>query len=512
MKKLTLVNCFIVVVALLLTVGCNDLLESPTPATSVPGEQVLTSEEGVEGLRASLYSRLRASFDYTTEYFIGPSAIADETRNRPGSSRFQGLNSVTGNDGNTNGLSSYGDTYEIILDANLMISAVEDGVLPQEKLDRYRGEAYAIRAMAMHHLTRALGYEPGGEVDSWDLGIPLVTEPTQDISDVGEVPRATNTEVYNQILDDLGQAEGLLAGQTDNTRITEAFVHGLKARVNLYAGNWDAADQAAGDAISSSDQSLATEEETVANMFNENGPNHPEALFKVVVDPNTEPIAGSNVNDGLASYTATTWVAQLPTNAVIDLYDQDDYRIGSYVYDENGDPVMNEETGRQAYEGGWYGPCYNQRGNEIPDGCHQVNDDSLEVQKWNGDKGQQADDIPYMRIAEMYLIQAEARAKANNSVADGIGPLNTLRAARGLDPVTPVDFNSVEEFEDEILDERVRELVVEGHRFWDLKRLGRKIPNPDGSTKIRYDSYRILDNIGAGNISANPALEENPGY
>jgi hypothetical protein len=70
----------------------------------------------------------------------------------------------------------------------------------------------------------------------------------------------------------------------------------------------------------------------------------------------------------------------------------------------------------------------------------------------------------------------------------------------------------MDELMDEILDERVRELVTEGHRFWDLKRLGRHITNPDGSSKIRYDSYRILDDIGASNISANPALVENPGY
>lgn len=488
MNKIKLIGSF--VVALLLFAGCNDLLEDPSPATSLPGEVVLTTEDGVEGLRASIYSKLRASFDYTTEYFIGPSAIADESRNRPGSSRFIGLTEITGNDGGTNGLTSYATTYDIILDANLLISGVEDGVLPdQEVLEQYRGEAYAIRAMALHHLVRVLGYEPGQEVDGFDLGVVIVTTPTRDIADVGPAPRNTNAEVYNQILDDLSEAKSRLAGRTDDTRITEAFVDGMIARVNLYSGNWGDADQAASDAITNSGKSLVATEDGVANMFDENEGGHPEALFKLVVDRNTEEIAGSNINDGPASYTTQQWIAQLPTNFVIDLFDNDDYRLG------------------------WFEECFDEENGEAVAGCTDVNDEGWEIQKWGGEKGNLADDIPYMRLAEMFLIRAEAAAKADNDYTAGLPYLNDLREARGLDDlVAGTDISSIEELEDEILDERVRELAFEGHRFFDLKRLGRDILNPDGSTKIRYDSFRILDDIGSGNISSNPELVENPGY
>lgn len=480
---------YLLVVGIFAFIGCNDFLEKPSPATSVPGEQVLTSEEGVVSLRASMYSRLRASFDYSTEYFVGPSAFADETRNRPGSTRFQGLNEAVGTDGDTNGLSSYSDTYEIILDANLLISGVQDGVLDQATLNRYRGEAYALRAMAFHHLARALSYEPGQEQGGWTEGIVLVTTPTQDIADVGPKARASVSEVYSQILSDLTEARNLLSGvNSDNTYITEAFVDGLTARVNLYAGNWGAANTAAGDAISNSGRSLENTDSGVANMFDETAGGHPEAIFKVVVNPDTEPIAGSNVNNGLAAYTAEQWSAQLPTNVVLDSYEAADYRLG------------------------WYAPCFDSFNGAAESDCADVNDEGFELQKFNGELGNLADDIPYMRIAEMYLIQAEAAAKDANSVAAGIGPLNTLRTARNASTVAAADFADLEEFEDFILQERIRELVSEGHRFWDLKRLGRDIPNTDGSTKIRYDSYRILDDIGAGNISSNPELVENPGY
>jgi len=67
-------------------------------------------------------------------------------------------------------------------------------------------------------------------------------------------------------------------------------------------------------------------------------------------------------------------------------------------------------------------------------------------------------------------------------------------------------------FEDFILDERMRELALEGHRFYDLKRMGRDVRNPDGSAKIRADSYRILPQIGTSLRNVNPLLVENPGY
>lgn len=502
MKNFKILN-FMVVACLLVTVGCNDLLEEPTPPTSTTSEEVLTNPNGVESLRASLYSNLRSgqntandeTGNFTTEYLIGPSAIADLTRNRPGSSRMQDLNNVTGNDGGTNGLSSYGSAYKLILDANLMINSVEEGVIPQEQLDRYRGEAYALRAFAMHHLVRALGYEPGMMQNTyepgWDLGIVIRTEPTRALSQIGEVPRNTVSEVYDQILSDLSQAKTLLEGQTDHTRITEAFVDGMRARVHLYAGNWAEASSAAQEAISNGQAAgfgLVSDSAAVADMFDETAGDHPEAFFKLVVNPDTEPIAGSNVNDGPASYTSTTWVAQMPTNRVIDSYSADDNRLG------------------------WYAPCFNDRGGNKPADCDAVNDEGWELQKWGGELGNQADNIPYMRMAEMYLIQAEADAKANNSAAAGLAPLQELRDTRNAGPVPASALASVEDFEDFILEERIRELVTEGHRFWDLKRLGKNIPNPDGSTKLRYDSYRILDDIGAGNISANPALEENPGY
>ena len=519
--KLLQITKYLLVAGLMISLAaCNDILEDTEPATSVSGEVALTTEDGVNAIRAAMYSKLRSSFGYSTEYMVGPSAFADETTTRQGATRFQALNAATGTSGTVH-LGTFGATYNIILDANLIIGAVEPGVLPDATLDRYRGEALAIRAYAMHHLVRALGYEPGmipsGAIDpNWDRGIIIRTNPTLDVADADQRPRSTVAQTYAQILDDLGTAKTLLAGvNDDNTRITEAFVDGMIARVNLYAGNWGPAAAAAQDAIINSGRELENDADGIAGMFFESDGGHPEALFKIVVNPNTEGIGGSNVNDGLAAYTSSQWVSQIPTQRVMDLYDEDDFRLGSFVTDDEGNVLTDSDTGVRLYEGGWYQPCFNDQQNTVVGGCTGGvrNSAGLSTNKWNGDKGNLADDIPLMRISEMYLIRAEALAKDAGNASAGEAALNTLRNARGLDNVDADALASLEAFEDEILDERTRELIVEGHRFWDLKRLGRDIRNPDGSLKMQYNtSYRILAPIGQGLINVNPELEENPGY
>lgn len=495
MKKLKIIKYVVITVLIVAFSGCTDILEDVDPSTSLSGDLALTSPAGVDAVRTSMYSKLREAFSYTTEYFVGPSAFADETRFRPGSGRYEELNNATGTSGVDN-IGNWGDSYNIIQDANLLIGGVEEGVLDSETLNQYRGEAYAIRAFVYHSLVRAYGYEPGnfsmGPEGNWDTGVVIRTEPVITLNDVDNRPRSSVPEVYEQIFSDLNQAKSLLAGRnTDNTYVTEAFVDGVAARANLYAGNWAEAASSAQNAINNFTGGLQNTEATVANMFNENLGGHPEALFKIVVNPDTENSTGGNtfVNNGPAGYTSDQWVAQLPTQFLIDKYSEGDYRLG------------------------WYQPCAEaQRIGSPPSSCDAINTSGFSIIKFNGVKGNAVDDLPYIRVAEMYLIWAEAAAKANNSPAAGIAPLQQLRDARNAGPVPNAALGNITAFEDEILDERMRELAVEGHRFFDLKRLGRDIRNPDGSIKMRADSYRILAPIGDGLINVNPELVENPGY
>ncbi|RNC84626.1 MAG: RagB/SusD family nutrient uptake outer membrane protein [Balneola sp.] len=483
MNKLRFIKIAALSLLLVGGIACDDIFDVE-PSTAISTSDALGSAAGIDGLRTNMYSKILTSFDMTTEHFVGASALADETCNRQGSTRFQAQCTAIGTSGTTH-LGSFG-AYEVIQEANLLINEIPDGLIDDATRDQYRGEALAIRALAYHLLVRAYAYEPGqfsnGPTANWDAGVMLRTDATTDLTDAEPVARSTVNQVYTQILADLTEAESLLSANADllsaNGFATYEFVLGLRARVLLYQGEWAAAATAAQTAITASGLSLVSDSAGVGSMWFQA---NPEALFEIKVNASTENIAGSNANSGLAVYTSVQWVSQVPTNYTMDTYSADDWRLS-----------------------GWYATC-------IQEGCTATNDEGVAVMKWNGYKGNFVDDIPFMRVAELYLIQAEAAAKASG-VASGIAPLNTLRTARGLATVAAGDFADVTAFEDEILLERTRELIVEGHRFWDLKRLGRAIPDGDGGTKMRADSYRLLAPFGTAYQAVNPLAVENPDY
>lgn len=479
MKFLTRTLVLLLVIAV--AQGCSDILERTEPPTSISQEVALEDQGAIEGLRAGMYNHFH-SFNYTTEFMLAPEALADNLQNRAGTSRFEDMtqNAVG------SGVSSWGTAYNAIQKANLLLHGINEDALSQEQLTMFRGEAYFMRAFAMHHLARALGYEPGqipatGSGAGWDRSIIIRTEPTTSVEDADLRTRSSITETYEQIKADLNQAIDLLSQSQESSRyfIQEAAAHALLARVHLYEGNYADAQAEASAAMNTSSASLVDTENGVEDMFNENTGANPEGIFIGFVEPATE---SQGVNSALNAYTAQQWIAMVPTQDLMDLYDEADWRNA------------------------WYAPCFNDVEGSPASGCPA----DVETQKWNGEKGNFADDVPYFRVAEMILIQAEAQLQQGN-LTEALDRLNTLRNARGLGDFISVDSDAIM---DEILDERRREFAAEGQRFFDLKRLGmdiRKAPET-GLSVVRYTDFRILDNLPNSQIELNPDLQQNPGY
>ena len=513
LKYIPLLLCF-----LLVGQGCNDVLNHAEPTTSTDPENVLTDAASINSLRAAMYDSFHG-FTFTTRMFLGPDALADNSYISTGATRFFGLNNNYGTNGVDSGLNngSYGAVYDVILSANALINGVPDGVLDETTAAQYRGEALAIRAFAMHYLTRVLGYEPGQVPDSgpgegFNLGIIIRTNYVATPEDVKELPRNTITEVYDQIISDLTEAESLLAETTPTSTnyASQAFAQAILARVNLYAGNYEEADTWATEAITTSGLSLVTDSVEIAGMFNETSYNHPESILTIATDPSTESLG---VNDAINVYTANQWLAQTPTQSLMNVYSAEDNRLGWYGL------CSNEAAGG-------YSTICNATHPEIPSvvvssSTGPVTISTLESRKWHAEQGQFADSYPLIRIGELKLIQAEARYQTQGVTA-GLVPLNELRTARGLTELTSADFGltaqqqnvnpGLDPFIAEILTERRRELAYEGHRFFDLKRLGLNIPDSAGDLKISYESHKILDNISPAEIETNEELVQNPGY
>jgi hypothetical protein len=445
----------------------------------------------------------------STDWLLGPSAIADNMYFRGNQARHQGLNRNERRDGilTLADHDGYSILYGLINDANILINGIEEGVLPEAEANKLEAEGRFMRALAMHHGVRTLGYDPNGQGgvvspnsgpgQGFNLGIEIRTEPTLDVSDATSTPRSPVPAVYDQITSDLEQAintfQSLPGDVKENSEYypSEAAAQALMARVRLYQRDWDAADSRAQNAIDLASSTFGSElaapdSGSVRSIFDERNGN-PEAIFTIATDPNAGESPG--VNEAISVYTTIQYLAQLPTQDLIDLYEPGDARLEA-----------------------WYDPCFNEIFGSKPTGCDGVNDEGYELTKYSSERAvsQYADNHPHLRVAEMYLIQAEARLN-QQGVAEGIARLNDLREQRGASELDPANYNQ-ESAMNEILDERRRELVAEGHRLFDLKRLGRDIRKVQGREDIPFRDERVLDDVPEDELLVNDSLQQNPGY
>ncbi|MCL1643616.1 RagB/SusD family nutrient uptake outer membrane protein [Elizabethkingia anophelis] len=152
--------------------------------------------------------------------------------------------------------------------------------------------------------------------------------------------------------------------------------------------------------------------------------------------------------------------------------------------------------------------------------------DGLVIKKYPGKYTgalQLKNDIKVIRLSEMYLILAECAASSND-LAGVATNLKAIRDARNYQgPTTlPIYSNTTQAWQD-ILKERRVELAFEGHRYIDLRRLGkiagvsidRSIVDDMSKTlpiTLSIDDYRFTLPIPRDELQGNPTIQQNTGY
>lgn len=165
-----------------------------------------------------------------------------------------------------------------------------------------------------------------------------------------------------------------------------------------------------------------------------------------------------------------------PVTALLNLYDPADVRSTAYWVNRNGRMVLNKYFAKTT-------------SGASPDGVT---------------------DYKIFRTGEMYLIRAEASANKGLD-ASALADLNTLRAARNAATGT----ESGAALQAAIATERRKELVVEGHRFFDLKRTTRSISrtqNCSNFCSLASGSRAWNLPVPQTEMIANDNMEQNPGY
>ena len=379
--------------------------------------------------------------------------------------------------------------YRVIDRANRIFAALPDapseGAADDELKNKIRGEALFLRAYSHFELFRyyCKNYDPNG------LGMIYMTEPSL------EAKERENMDTYfEKLLADITEAKSLLKDEyTDIYRANRLAVVALHARVALYMKNWN--DAIANSTEYISNRPLATRAE-FADIWKDKS--DAEQVFKISKTTASSSRIGSifrglftkNAAGALVAPSSISWI---PSDKLWNMYDQtNDVRFSSYLIDEE---ILKQVNGKPSkilnkYSGSGYATT-----------------------------NENVNDLKIFRTAEMYLIRAEARAEigtvsgSNSAEAD----LNALRAAR-INGYTNVSFSSKEAIISAIMDERFKELALEGHRFWDLKRRGLPVERLDADAAssagktLPANDFRFVLPIPNEEKLANPLIQQNEGY
>ena len=342
----------------------------------------------------------------------------------------------------------WSDAYDVINRVNNVLDAL-DIVLPEDRA-QVEGEARFIRAAAYFELVRffAQPYDAAG--NNTQLGVPLVLRPTRGIDASSQVARNSVEEVYTQILDDLTKAEGLLPAE-NGVLAGQFTAAALLARVNLQMGRYAEARSNADAVIGSGLYALISD---YADEWN-NDDNTSEDIYAVQVSSQDFGEATLTIYYSIPEFGGRDGDIEIEQKH-LDLYEAGDARLAFF------------------YEGAG----------------------AIRSGKWRN----QYRNLPIIRLAEMYLIRAEANLRLGGAVgAPPVDDYNALRVRAGLAPAASVSL-------EELLLERRRELAHEGHRIHDVKRLKESV---DG---LAYNDPKLVFPIPAREIEANPKLQQNEGY
>ena len=275
--------------------------------------------------------------------------------------------------------------------------------------------------------------------------------PIQKVNTMEKPFRDSEEAVWSFIEEELQTALAFLGTSSSYYYVSRDAALALKARVMLERGNLTEAATLA--------EGLITDGKYKLDSFDKifRGKSNTEVIFSFQCLAEESNITISTLFYTYAHPNNGSYVYR-PTNEVMNRYDDKDNRKEVSIINVGSEPCINK------YPSGQTG----------------------------------TDPIVMSRLAEMYLISAEAQG-----FPKGLGRLNDLRKERGLESVDPKDKD---EFLQCVLDERRKELLAEGFRYYDLIRTN------TAKTTLGLKDYQHVLPIPGKEMISNPNLEPNPGY
>ncbi|MEJ8589663.1 RagB/SusD family nutrient uptake outer membrane protein [Riemerella anatipestifer] len=371
--------------------------------------------------------------------------------------------------------------YKLIRNANVLIKDGNDASGSEVTKKNALGQAYAFRAFCHFQLVQLYAKRYDGTPNP--KGIPLRLEPTDD-----PLARSSVEEVYKQINADLDKSIELLNGisRVHKSHFNVEVVRGIKARVALVLGNYKEAAELA---------KLARQGYTLMS----------NSAYKAGFNSldNSEWIWGSYIKEDQTAYFAN-FGAYMSRNFSSTNIRQNPKAMNKLLYSK----FPSTDVRTQVVD-----PTGKHLSLSLPSNFAKY---PYTSQKFLAvGTGDSRMDVPYMRAAEMYLIEAEALARLGKEPESKVV---FTEFSKNRNPAYVATTATGEAYINEILDSRRIELWGEGFRFLDLKRLNQPL-NRTGSNHNSVVVNNVFE-VSAGDsrwtfliprreLNANPLIKQN---
>lgn len=373
-------------------------------------------------------------------------------------------------------------TYKAIFGFNATIEGIEKSTVDATVKSRCIAELKFLRAFMYWDLVRNWG------------DVPLITKtlsPAQ--NDYG---RTSAAEVYNFIKADLTAAIGVLPRKSEYStsnkfRISKGAVQALLAKIQLYTENWAEASSLADQVINSGDYSLEPEFGSIWSMTNYNGR---ESIFETQFQFSVQyPTIGNFFPTTSMSPAESGWGYFTPSSDLENAFksEGDSTRLNWTIMRHNfpvaGDPAVTRFDARPSSE---KSARFNRKV-YIP-----------RAERTAG--GRFSKDVIHLRLADVYLIKAEAAAMLSQT-NPALAALKVIRDRVGL--TTNMSLTGWTLI-DAVRKERRLEMALEGDRLYDLRRWKNQsgtpvintVMGPNGSF-VNYNTVTSTDKYEKGNLN-----------
>ena len=450
----------VVAVATLLT-GCNDWLREDGPGKTELDDFFTSGQTALQAVNAAYYPMAwEYNNTYYSEWFVGDIASDDAVKggqNLTDMADAYDIENFKTVASNTLLLDYYRAQYQGISRCNFALTYIPtlelDEAMDEAMRNRYVGEVKFLRAFYYFRLVRMYG------------GVPLV-DFVIDSSEGWKQPRATAEQVYDFILKELKDAEGLLVEKSKMTaeelgRVTKGAAQALLMKVYLYCGNYSEAKHWGEKVITSGEYSLNA---NYMDNFYLSGENGPESVFEIqyAEDPTSDYGEGNGFTRGTFTVILTRsrstvlcggnagWGFNKPSQDLYNEYEEGDPRRDFTII--NPTDAQIETPAQEIYLGSRY--MSRKYALQDVDGSYIALSHATRAPINRKE----------IRYSDVLLMYAEALIEMGDT-SGAKTYIDMVRARVGLAPIAEATREALRH-------ERRVELAMEGHRWFDLCRWG----------------------------------------